>query len=367
MERLKFMGADPVSRPIRLLIRHIDFAVQISQLEQLKQNVTAFERTAVTSDVKIKIPLRARLVFGLGRGFAQISCSGLAHACFGHLKAKRVPIRGLDVARASLMAKAGRTREAAEMLKEELRLFPGNDQASHLLQKLTVQLGQSVTAELDKIFPREFLAVYEKIRPYTMLSAARLLALYEGAKSACATGIPGNFVECGVAGGGSSAMMAFVIQKHSRSRRLLYAFDTYEGLPCPGPEDVISGLSAAELGWGEGTCAAPIASLYKIAEELGVRQSIVPVKGLFQDTLPANQVQVGHLALLHLDGDWYDSTKCILDNLYDQVVPNGYLQIDDYGCWEGCRKATDEFENDRGLTFTKQSIDSSGVCFRKPL
>ena len=53
------------------------------------------------------------------------------------------------------------------------------------------------------------------------------------------------------------------------------------------------------------------------------------VKGLFQDTLPHSEIQ--HIALLHLDGDWYDSTRVCLEQLYDKVSPGGVIQIDDYG------------------------------------
>ena len=311
-----------------------------------------------------KIPPSAWIIFALGRFLAKIPMPSLASACLGHLKAKRHRIQGLDVVRASLKSKEGNLFEAIEMVKEELRLFPGNDEAARLLKQFS-ERAESVDAQPILSMPEEFRRLYQQIKPYTMLSAQRLLALYEGAKLVCRENLPGNFAECGVAGGGSSAMLAYVIQTHSQTRRFLYAFDTFEGLPRPGPQDVVSGISAFDIGWGEGTCAAPVGSLRQIAEKLGVWESIVPVKGLFQDTLASKRNEVGELALLHLDGDWYDSTKCIFESLYDLICAGGYLQVDDYGCWEGCRKATDEFEKSRGLSFEKRPIDSSGVYFRK--
>jgi hypothetical protein len=44
-----------------------------------------------------------------------------------------------------------------------------------------------------------------------------------------------------------------------------------------------------------------------------------------------------------MDGDFYESTKVVFEELYDQVVPGGALIVDDYGSFEGCRKATEEF------------------------
>ena len=57
------------------------------------------------------------------------------------------------------------------------------------------------------------------------------------------------------------------------------------------------------------------------------------------------------MALLRLAGEYYDSTKFCLENLYDKDMPKGLIIIDDYGTYEGCRKAVDEFR-------MKQNIDS---------
>ena len=69
------------------------------------------------------------------------------------------------------------------------------------------------------------------VRPYTMLSEERLFSLYSLAKQICLEDIPGNFVECGSYKGGSAALLAFVIQRYSLRPRLLYACDTFEGMP----------------------------------------------------------------------------------------------------------------------------------------
>ena len=65
--------------------------------------------------------------------------------------------------------------------------------------------------------------------------------------------------------------------------------------------------------------------------------------GWFQDTLSKEAESIRSIALLRLDGDWYESTKVCLDYLYDKIVDGGFLVIDDYGKWEGCRTAIDEF------------------------
>ena len=306
-----------------------------------------------------------KIAVSVCRLLASTPLRGLAFVVLGRLKASRSGIRGVDFVRASIKARSGSVLEAIEMLKEELRLFPDNQKASELLAQLEAQSRKPERPRRTHC-SKEFDRLYEKIRPYTMVGVERLFALYAGAKAICSEDIAGNFAECGVAGGGSSALLAYVIKHYSKTDRLLFAFDTFEGLPSPGEEDVRRGVPAARAGWGEGTCAAPVSCLREIAQDLGVWDRIVPVQGLFQDTLAPTRGQIGQIALLHMDGDWYDSTKTILDSFYDQVVAQGYVQVDDYGYWEGCRKAFDEFEKSNGLSLSMRPIDSSGICFRKP-
>jgi hypothetical protein len=47
------------------------------------------------------------------------------------------------------------------------------------------------------------------------------------------------------------------------------------------------------------------------------------------------------------------------------VVNEGYVIIDDYGFFPGCRKAVDEFLDSRGLKVQFAGIDYSRVYFKK--
>ncbi len=285
----------------------------------------------------------------------------IAFRLLSDLKAQRAPIANIDLMRARIRLKRGATVEAIEMLKEEMRLYPQNSKAGVLLRELLD--GKSVLHKGPGI---ELAEVFDVISPFTMLSVERLEALLNGAKRVCRDNIKGNFVECGVAAGGSSALLAWAIKKYSKSPRCIYCFDTFEGMPEPGALDTHAHTPAQKTGWGEGTCAAPLESLMSAASALGVSDLIRPVKGLFQETLPQKRKEIGPVALLHLDGDWYDSTCAILENLYDQTSPGAYLQVDDYGYWDGCRKAIDEFEQRRGLSFDRHKIDGTGIWFDRP-
>ncbi|MGY6529569.1 MAG: TylF/MycF/NovP-related O-methyltransferase [Cyanobacterium sp.] len=282
-----------------------------------------------------------------------------------HIKSLKIPTENIDYLRAICFLKMnspGAIRNARESLLEELRLFPHNQQAQELLNEIN---GKYPNIDPQASQDQEFRALMAVIRPYTMLTEPRLYSLYTLTKRICQENIEGNFVECGVAGGGSTALMASVIKRYSKIPRLIYACDSFSGMPKPTAEDTQNGMDAEATGWGTGTCAAPEDSVKEVCQKLGVSNLLVTVKGYFQDTLPENREKMGNIAFLHMDGDWYDSTKAILNNLYDNVVDNGLIQIDDYGAWEGCRQAISEYQTTHNLKFYLNQIDNTGYWFSK--
>jgi SAM-dependent methyltransferase len=278
-------------------------------------------------------------------------------------KALRQPLQGLDLLRALYFERMSWPEAAREALQEELRWFPHHDVARRRLDAL---LAKAPTRPAIARDDAEFRQLVQVIRPYTMLSEERLHSLFTLAKRACEQDIPGNFVECGVAAGGSSALLAYVIKRYSRRPRRLFAFDTFSGMPAPTAADTHAGQGADATGWGTGTCAAPEHSVREACDKVGAADLLTTVPGFFEDTLPVWRDAVGMLAFLHLDSDWYASTKAILDHLYHRISNDGTLQVDDYGHWEGCRKAIHEFEAARRLRFSLTDIDGSGVWFAKP-
>ncbi|MGB3267261.1 MAG: TylF/MycF/NovP-related O-methyltransferase [Microcoleus sp.] len=214
--------------------------------------------------------------------------------------------------------------------------------------------------------PENFKNILSIVRPYTLLSESRLFSLYCLTKQICVEDLPGNFVECGTCKGGSAALMAFVIKHYSRRPRVLYAFDTFEGMPAPTEIDKHQGIPANLTDFGEGTLKAAISeNLDKICELLQVSNIVIPVKGLFAQTLPKYKSAIGSIAFLHADGDWYESTMEIFNTLYDSVIVNGLIQVDDYGHWEGCKQAVHDFEKMKGESFSLHTIDETGVWFQK--
>jgi O-methyltransferase len=87
--------------------------------------------------------------------------------------------------------------------------------------------------------------------------------------------------------------------------------------------------------------------------------------GWFQDAIPADHQDIGPIAILRLDGDWYASTKVCLEYLFDKVVKGGIVIIDDYGTYDGCRRAVDEFMKAKDVHAYLGSIDSDCRFFVK--
>ncbi len=233
--------------------------------------------------------------------------------------------------------------------------------------QLPVHLQGYTISNLSQDFSaNEFREILTAVRPYTLLSEERLFSLYSLAKQVCLEDIPGNFVECGAYKGGASALLAAIIKRYTLRPRFLYAFDTFEGMPDPTDADLHNGIPANQTGFGAGTLDAPIReNLDRVCKLLDVRNIVKPVQGLFSETLPQYKQEIGDIAFLHADGDWYESTMDIFNNFYDNVVFGGNIQIDDYGHWEGCKKAIHEFEELKGEAFTLHTIDYTGVWFRK--
>ena len=211
----------------------------------------------------------------------------------------------------------------------------------------------------DLVSPSEFSAMYRQVRAHTMCSNARLRGLYRALHYVVGGGVPGDVVECGTARGGSAALMALTL-RHLGSRRNLWLFDTFEGLPAPTSKDPDFELAALFTG----TCLGTLDEVRGLFERFKVADDVHFVKGLFQETLPL--APVSQIALLHIDGDWYESVRACLDSLYDKVVPKGVIQLDDYGYWQGARKAVDEFLDERGIQAPLQRLDYSGRFFIKP-
>jgi hypothetical protein len=207
-----------------------------------------------------------------------------------------------------------------------------------------------------------------------MTSVERLIALIDACRYIARYEIPGDVVECGVWRGGSMMAAALTLREVD-SVRGLHLFDTFEGMTPPSDADV--------MGWGnratgqEMLDADPdredvywgVAHLDEVQANMRatgyLSERMHFVKGPVEETIPEEAPDT--IALLRLDTDWYESTKHELLNLFPRVVPGGVLIVDDYGDWQGARRAVDEYLDQTGIPLLLHRIDFTGRMVVKPL
>jgi O-methyltransferase len=222
-----------------------------------------------------------------------------------------------------------------------------------------------------------------RVLPNTMLSVRRLINAYECVRTIENEKLTGAIVECGVCSGGCIGLMALASRRYGDRRRTFHLFDSFQGLPQPSLHDgdVVDGFRSAHPGvkpddGGDPRQLVPInvcvgESAEKVKSFLLHRLRLDPRQimmhcGWFQETVPAAKEGIGRVAILRLDGDLYESTRVCLKHLYDLVIDGGFVIIDDYGTFEGCRNAVDEFFSARHLAPDFLDIDGHCVFFRKP-
>ncbi|GAB4822025.1 hypothetical protein N2152v2_009071 [Parachlorella kessleri] len=196
----------------------------------------------------------------------------------------------------------------------------------------------------------------------SIVSLPRRQLSMELAIGALLAGIEGDIVECGVALGGTSILLAKVLEKYDpEAKRLLWAADSFDGLPAPTQEDSAGGLLTGKRGEFNSSELVFQANLLR----WGVLQRRVRVlKGWFNESLPGSGIQ--RIAFLRLDGDLYVSTMDPLEALYDRLSPGALVYVDDYFSFNGCRKAVDEFRAKRGITGPLHWQHISDTGFDRP-
>jgi O-methyltransferase len=231
--------------------------------------------------------------------------------------------------------------------------------------KLYVQPLTDPLARLPDI-PEADRTVIRSALPFTMTSIERLAALCAATEYITRCKIPGDVVECGVWKGGSMLAAAQTLARLGDTARELYLYDTFEGMPPPAAVDVAAftgeradKLLAGSTDKSDIRAYAPLEEAQKTLARSDYPASRIRfVKGRVEETIP--QTAPERIALLRLDTDWYESTRHELQHLYPRLVPGGVLIIDDYGWWEGARRAVDEYIAENSLSILLNRIDLTG-------
>ena len=213
----------------------------------------------------------------------------------------------------------------------------------------------------------QILSTIEAVSEFTMTSPERLIALSDAVQHISEQKIAGDFVECGVWRGGSTMAAARTLVAMQDTERELWLYDTFDGMSEPGPADVDhAGNDAAHLLAEQDKqdsqsiwCRSPLDEVKQNVRSTGYPfKRFRFVQGKVEETIP-NQLP-DRISLLRLDTDWYESTLHELEHLYPRLSQGGVLIIDDYGHWQGCRRAVDEYFAKHNISLFLNRIDYTG-------
>ena len=182
-----------------------------------------------------------------------------------------------------------------------------------------------------------FWELYERCAPFSMVHIPGFYNVYQSIRYVGRHGLPGDFVECGCYLGGIGMFVALLCQRIGLRRRV-FLFDTFAGFPV-GQEDAMVGHSGTVAGHSYGSILAQVRE--NVEHVAPGHDTVVYVEGDVARTIPPSDLPA--ISVLRLDTDFYVSTKVELEHFYPKLVPRGVLIIDDYGTFQGSRRATDEF------------------------
>jgi O-methyltransferase len=196
----------------------------------------------------------------------------------------------------------------------------------------------------------------------TMIGRRRLENLAESLTSVLDADVPGDLIETGVWRGGATVLMRAALAAWGDRSRSVWVADSFRGLPAPNPTKWpadtgvdLSGVEALAVSRSE---VEATFTRYGLLDD-----QVKFLEGWFADTLP--KAPIGRLALMRLDGDLYQSTWEALECLYPKLSVGGIVIVDDYGAFESCRRAVEDYRERHGINDQITSVDWTGVWWRR--
>jgi O-methyltransferase len=190
----------------------------------------------------------------------------------------------------------------------------------------------------------------------TMTGLQRLDDLQSCVETVVGDGVDGDLIEAGSWRGGASIMMRATLDTLGDAERTVWVADSFQGFPDDAAGEHVD-LSAYEF------LTAPLDEVKANFARFGYEEGVRFVPGFFEDTLA--ELSDRRWAIVRLDGDTYEATVTALQALYPGLAPGGYLIVDDYGAFEECRRAVDEFREQHGISEPLEEIDWTGMRWRR--
>ena len=231
------------------------------------------------------------------------------------------------------------------MLKQLIKKYTNS-----LLTKFNYRFQNLKNEEINQ-FSKEDKLIVDLYARYSMTSDLRRCALLKAFHYIKDNNIQGDFVECGVWEGGNIMTLCHLNDIY-KTNKMIYGYDTFQGMPEPTKHDIKSDGTIANNKFEKFKDEKNFSnwdrcSIDKVNENFNKynlnMSTLNLTKGKVEETLLNKNDLPKKISLLRLDTDFYESTKIELEILYPLLSKNGVLIIDDYGAWQGAKKATDEY------------------------
>jgi hypothetical protein len=150
--------------------------------------------------------------------------------------------------------------------------------------------------------------------------------------------------EFGVGRGGSAMLLGWLVGRYGGTIAL---YDVFGQIPAPTERDGEQAQQRYEkiIHREDQEYYGNIPDLLEVIlseiSRVCPRDRIEIIQGRYEDVLPY-QASEKTFDFVHIDCDWYESSRVVLAYLKDHLSPCAIIQIDDYGHWEGSRKAYEE-------------------------
>lgn len=218
------------------------------------------------------------------------------------------------------------------------------------------------------------------VSPYTMTSKIRIETLYNALEKIRLNNILGDLIEVGVWKGGNILGIIEYLNYYSMTDRSVWLYDTFAGMTKPSEKDCTNEFNKEcsmnkddTLSFWErhnnknvnNWCYCSLDDVKKTLSKSNFpNNNIKYIVGDVCVTLKDKTNIPEKISLLRLDTDWYESTKIELEYMYPKLSNGGVLIVDDYGYWNGSKKAVDEYFENKNIIINKLKNDD-GIIINK--
>lgn len=199
--------------------------------------------------------------------------------------------------------------------------------------------------------------VYQEVtrRNLTMVTKERFETIDRLSAIIQTENLEGDIVECGVWRGGMSIYLAYAFPQ-----KKCWVADSFQGFE-PLSQCKYNPMGIVEERHHDGIWIESEFDVRQNFANMGLNSSngIEFLPGWVNTTTDPKHCSIEKIALLRIDVDAYSATLVVLENLFDKVVPGGFIIFDDTGLYE-TDTAIRTFEKNRGIEIISNLYSPQG-------